>query len=92
MLNLIISRFILLDIRRLMCLITILNILLSTCLLGTIDDCPFEELPEDQKYEELTEDILEGVLDVVEGGLSIVECADGVTEEEIRAATLATVV
>jgi 3-oxoacid CoA-transferase subunit B len=33
-----------------------------------------------------------GVLDVVEGGLRIVECAEGVTEEELRAATLATVV
>ncbi|MGR3461944.1 MAG: CoA transferase subunit B [Roseovarius sp.] len=33
-----------------------------------------------------------GVLDVVEGGLRIVECADGVTEDEIRAATEATVV
>jgi len=33
-----------------------------------------------------------GVLDVVEGGLRIVECAEGVTEDEIRAATEATVV
>lgn len=33
-----------------------------------------------------------GVLDVVEGGLRIVECADGVTEEELRAATEATIV
>ena len=33
-----------------------------------------------------------GVLDVVDGGLKIVECADGVTEDEIRAATEATVV
>ena len=33
-----------------------------------------------------------GVLDVVEGGLRIVECADGVTEAEIRAATEATLV
>ena len=33
-----------------------------------------------------------GVLDVVEGGLRIVECAPGVTEEEIRAATEATIV
>jgi 3-oxoacid CoA-transferase subunit B len=33
-----------------------------------------------------------GVLDVVEGGLRIVECADGVTEEELRAATEATLV
>ena len=30
-----------------------------------------------------------GVLDVVEGGLRIVETADGVTEDELRAATLA---
>lgn len=33
-----------------------------------------------------------GVLDVVEGGLKIVELADGVTEDEIRAATEATIV
>ncbi|MGY6410992.1 MAG: 3-oxoacid CoA-transferase subunit B [Alkalilacustris sp.] len=33
-----------------------------------------------------------GVLDVVEGGLKIVETAPGVTEEEIRAATEATLV
>ncbi len=33
-----------------------------------------------------------GVLDVVEGGLRIVELADGVTEDEIRAATEATIV
>lgn len=33
-----------------------------------------------------------GVLDVVEGGLKIVELAPGVTEEELRAATEATIV
>jgi len=33
-----------------------------------------------------------GVLDVVEGGLKIVECAEGVSEEELRAATEATLV
>ena len=33
-----------------------------------------------------------GVLDVVEGGLSLVECADGVTEDDIRAQTEATLV
>lgn len=33
-----------------------------------------------------------GVLDVVEGGLKIVECADGVTEDELRAATEATII
>ncbi|MBK0328286.1 CoA transferase subunit B [Rhodobacteraceae bacterium F11138] len=33
-----------------------------------------------------------GVLDVVEGGLKIVECADGVTEDELRNATEATIV
>ncbi len=33
-----------------------------------------------------------GVLDVVQGGLKIVECAEGVTEAEIRAATEATIV
>lgn len=33
-----------------------------------------------------------GVLDVVEGGLKIIECADGVTEEELRAATEATII
>jgi len=33
-----------------------------------------------------------GVLDVVDGGLKIVECADGVTEDEIREKTEATIV
>ena len=33
-----------------------------------------------------------GVLDVVKGGLRIVECAEGVTEDEIRAATEAVIV
>ncbi len=33
-----------------------------------------------------------GVLDVVEGGLKIVECAEGVTQDELRAATEATIV
>ena len=33
-----------------------------------------------------------GVLDVVEGGLKIVETADGVTEDEVRAATEANIV
>jgi 3-oxoacid CoA-transferase subunit B len=33
-----------------------------------------------------------GVLDVVEGGLKIVELADGVTDAELRAATTATIV
>jgi 3-oxoacid CoA-transferase subunit B len=33
-----------------------------------------------------------GVLDVVKGGLKIVECADGVTEADLRAATEATIV
>ena len=33
-----------------------------------------------------------GVLDVVPGGLKIVECAEGVTEEELRASTEATIV
>ncbi len=33
-----------------------------------------------------------GVLDVVDGGLKLVELADGVTEAELRAATEATLV
>ncbi|SEN36913.1 3-oxoacid CoA-transferase subunit B [Loktanella fryxellensis] len=33
-----------------------------------------------------------GVFDVVEGGLRIVECADGVSEDQLRAATEATIV
>jgi len=33
-----------------------------------------------------------GVLDVVEGGLKIVELADGVSEEELREATDGTIV
>jgi hypothetical protein len=30
-----------------------------------IDDCPFEDLPEEQKFEELSEEILQGVLDEI---------------------------
>jgi len=33
-----------------------------------------------------------GVFDVVEGGLKIVETAEGVTEQDLRAATEATIV
>ncbi len=33
-----------------------------------------------------------GVLDVVPGGLKIIECAPGVTESDLRAATEATIV
>ena len=33
-----------------------------------------------------------GVLDVVPGGLKIVECADGVTEADLRGATEATLI
>ena len=33
-----------------------------------------------------------GVLDVVPGGLEIIECATGVSEEEIRSATIAKIV
>jgi 3-oxoacid CoA-transferase subunit B len=33
-----------------------------------------------------------GVLDVVDGGLKIVETAEGVTEDDLRAATDATIV
>ena len=33
-----------------------------------------------------------GVLDVVSGGLEIIECATGVSEEEIRSATIAKIV
>jgi len=33
-----------------------------------------------------------GVLDVVEGGLAIVETADGITDAELRASTLAKIV
>jgi hypothetical protein len=35
--------------------------------LGTIEDCPFEKLPEDQKFEELSEEILELVLEEIRG-------------------------
>ena len=33
-----------------------------------------------------------GVLDVVEGGLTIVQTAENVSEDELRAATLATII
>ena len=31
--------------------------------LGTIEDCPFEKLADEQMFEELSEEILQGVLD-----------------------------
>jgi 3-oxoacid CoA-transferase subunit B len=33
-----------------------------------------------------------GVLDVVSGGLEIIECADGISEQEVRSATEAKIV
>ena len=33
-----------------------------------------------------------GVLDVVSGGLEIIECADGISEQDIRSATEAKIV
>lgn len=33
--------------------------------LATIEDCPFEDLPEEQKYEDLSVEILQGVLDEI---------------------------
>ena len=33
--------------------------------LCTIDDCPFDDLPEEQKYEDLSEEILLEVLDEI---------------------------
>ena len=57
--------------------------------LGTIDDCPFEELPEDQKYEELSEDILEGVLDEIrDSGEKVLFIMDDVVNDMKKEARL----
>ena len=50
--------------------------------LGTIDDCPFEELPDDQKYEELSYDILDGVLqEIKDSGEKVLFIMDDVVND-----------
>ena len=57
--------------------------------LCTIDDCPFEDLPEDQKYEELSEDILEGVLDEIrDSGEKVLFIMDDVVNDMKKEARL----
>ena len=57
--------------------------------LGTIDDCPFEELPDDQKYEELSEAILEGVLEEVkDSGEKVLFIMDDVVNDMKKEARL----
>ena len=50
--------------------------------LGTIDDCPFEELPDDQKYEELSYEILHGVLqEIKDSGEKVLFIMDDVVND-----------
>ena len=57
--------------------------------LGTIDDCPFEELPQEQKYEELSEVILEGVLDEIrDSGEKVLFIMDDVVNDMKKEARL----
>lgn len=50
--------------------------------LGTIDDCPFEELPDDQKFEELTEANLQQVLDdIKDSGEKVLFVMDDVVND-----------
>ena len=57
--------------------------------LCTIDDCPFEDLPEDQKYEELSEDILEGVLEEIrDSGEKVLFIMDDVVNDMKKEARL----
>jgi len=50
--------------------------------LSTIDDCPFEDLPEEQKFEELSYDILEGVLeDIKDSGEKVLFIMDDVVND-----------
>ena len=57
--------------------------------LCTIDDCPFEDLPEDQKYEELSEAILEGVLEEIrDSGEKVLFIMDDVVNDMKKEARL----
>ena len=57
--------------------------------LGTIDDCPFEDLPDDQKYEELSEDILLEVLDEIkDSGEKVLFIMDDVVNDMKKEARL----
>ena len=53
--------------------------------LCTIDDCPFEDLPEEQKFEELSEEILQGVLDEIrDSGEKVLFIMDDVVNDMKR--------
>ena len=57
--------------------------------LATIEDCPFEDLPEDQKYEELSEAILEGVLEEIkDSGEKVLFIMDDVVNDMKKEARL----
>ena len=57
--------------------------------LGSIDDCPFEALPEDQKFEELSEYILQGVLDEIkDSGEKVLFIMDDVVNDMKKEAKL----
>ena len=65
------------------------RIYLFSSSLGTIDDCPFEKLPDDQKYEELSEDILEGVLEEIkDSGEKVLFIMDDVVNDMKKEARL----
>ena len=50
--------------------------------LGTIDDCPFEELPQQQRFEELSHDLLEEVLeDIRASGEQVLFIMDDVVND-----------
>jgi len=50
--------------------------------LCTIDDCPFEDLPKEQKFEELSEEILQGVLDDIrDSGQKVLFIMDDVVND-----------
>ena len=54
-----------------------------------LDDCPFEDLPEDQKYEELSEAILEGVLEEIrDSGEKVLFIMDDVVNDMKKEARL----
>ncbi len=57
--------------------------------LGTIEDCPFEKLADDQMFEELSEEILQGVLDEIrDSGEKVLFIMDDVVNDMKKEARL----
>ena len=53
--------------------------------LGTIEDCPFEKLADEQMFEELSEEILQGVLDEINlKSMSILKDAQNIVRTQDR--------